>query len=87
MLGHVAIIHTYFWDFLVFSFKARKSLQRQNCFRQNFAQANTAWSRIFREYLRENELLSKTILACLSGVQMVSIHEIKKCQPSRNTAL
>ena len=42
------------------------------------AQANTAWSQIFREYLGENEFLSKTILACLSGAyQMGSIHEIK----------
>ena len=39
--------------------------------------ANTAQSQIFREYLRENEFLSKTILACLSGAQMASIHEIK----------
>ena len=50
------------------------------------AQANTARSRIFREFLRENELLSKTILACLSGAQMASIHEIKKWQKSRDTA-
>ena len=49
-------------------------------------QANTAQSQIFREFLRENELLSKTILACLSGAQMASIHEIKKCQKSRDTA-
>ena len=41
---------------------------------------NTARSQIFREYLCENELLSKTILACLSGAQMALIHEIKKCQ-------
>ena len=27
-----------------------------------------------------HEFLSKTILACLSGAQMASIHEIKKCQ-------
>ena len=33
---------------------------------------------IFREYLCENELLSKTILAYLSGAQKASIHEIKK---------
>ena len=39
------------------------------------AQANTVWSRIFREYLRENKLLSKTILACLSGDQLGSINE------------
>ena len=44
------------------------------------AQANTAQSQIFREYLRENEFLSKTILACLSGAQMDYIHEIKKWQ-------
>ena len=35
---------------------------------------------------RENEILSKTILTCLSGAQMASIHEIKKCQKSRDTA-
>ena len=44
------------------------------------AQANTGRSRIFREFLRENELLAKTILTCLSGAQMASIHEIKKYQ-------
>ena len=44
------------------------------------AQANTAQSRIFREYLCENEYLSKTILACLSGAQLASIYEIKKLQ-------
>ena len=49
------------------------------------AQANTARSQIFCKFLRENELLSKTTLACLSGVQMASIHEIKKCQKSRDT--
>ena len=45
----------------------------------SFLSANTARCRIFREYLRENELLSKTILACLSEAQMASIQEIKKC--------
>ena len=34
----------------------------------------------FPEFLSENEFLSKTISACLSGAQMASIHEIKKCQ-------
>ena len=52
----------------------------------NSAQVNTARSRIFREYLRENEFLSKTILACLSGAQMGSIHEIKNGKKSRDTA-
>ena len=42
------------------------------------AQANTDRSRIFREFLSENEFLSKTILACLLGAQMDSIHEINK---------
>ena len=50
------------------------------CAKSDSAQANTTRSRIFREYLRENEFLSKTILACLSGAQMASIHEIKKWQ-------
>ena len=37
----------------------------------------------------ENELLSKTFLACLaclSGAQMASIHEIKNTKKSRDTA-
>ena len=29
---------------------------------------------VFREYLRENEIFSKTILTCLSGDQMCLIH-------------
>ena len=49
-------------------------------------QANTERSRIFREYLRENEFLSKTILACISRAQMASIHEIKNDKKSRDTA-
>ena len=49
-------------------------------------QGNTARSRIFREYLCENELLSKTILACLSGSQLALIHEIKNANKSRDTA-
>ena len=55
------------------------------CGESNSAQANTAWSRILREYLRKNEFLSKTLLACLSGAQMASIHE-KKAKKSRDTA-
>ena len=42
--------------------------------------------RIFPEYLSENELLSQTILAWLSGAQMASIHEIKNAKKSRHTA-
>ena len=42
-----------------FPLKAMKGLNRQYCSRQNSAQANTSRSRIFREFLRENELLSK----------------------------
>ena len=38
------------------------------------------------EYLRENEFLSKTILACLSGAQMGSIHEKNRGRKSRDTA-
>ena len=57
MLGYVVIDHIYFWIFLFFLFKARGGRQRQNFSRQNSAR--------FREYLRENEFLSTTILACL----------------------
>ena len=38
------------------------------------------------EYLRENELLSKIILAWLSEAQMASIHEIKNGKNSRDIA-
>ena len=58
MLGYVLIDHIYFWIFFYFFlFKARGGRQRQKFSRQNFAR--------FREYLRENEFLSTTILACL----------------------
>ena len=42
------------------------------------AQCDTARSHVFREYLRRNEFFSETILDCLSGTQMGSIHEEKK---------
>ena len=35
MLGYIAIVHVYFLKILVFSFKARRGLQRQNCSWQN----------------------------------------------------
>ena len=57
-----------------------------SCAESDSAQANTARSRIFREYLCENEFLSKIILACLSGAQKASFHEIKKGKQSRDTA-
>ena len=38
------------------------------------------------EYLRENEFLRKTILACLSGDQMGSINEKNRGKKSRDTA-
>ena len=42
---------------------------------------------LFRKYLLKNESFSKTILACLSGAQVGSIHEEKKCnKKSRDTA-
>ena len=44
------------------------------------ARAESDSARVFREYFRENEFLSKTILACLSGARMGLIHEIKKYQ-------
>ena len=39
--------------------------------------AESNFSNFKFEYLRENEFLRKTILACLSGVQMGLIHEKK----------
>ena len=55
------------------------------CAESYSAQANTARSQIFREYLCKNEFLSKAILACLSGAQMASIHE-NRGRKSRDTA-
>ena len=37
--------------------------------------AESNFSNFKFEYLRENEFLRKTILACLSGAQVGSIHE------------
>ena len=44
MLGNDAMVHINFCFFIVFSLKARRGLQRQNCSLQNSAQASTAWS-------------------------------------------
>ena len=41
------------------------------------AWAESNFSNLKFEYLRENEFLRKTILACLSEAQMGSIHEKK----------
>ena len=74
MLGYVAIVHMYSFKHLIFSLKARRGAQTQNCSRQNSAQCYTARSHVYREYLREKEFFSKTILDCLSGTQMSSIY-------------
>ena len=50
------------------------------------AQYHTARSHVFCEYLRENEFFSETILDCLSGTQMSSIHEKKNCKKFHDTA-
>ena len=50
------------------------------------AQYHTARSHVFREYLRENEFFSETILDCLSGTQMGWINEKKNAKKSRDTA-
>ena len=50
--------------------------------------AESNFSNFKFEYLCENEFLRKTILACLSGAQMGSIHEKKnRGRKSRDTAL
>ena len=48
MLGCVAKVHVYFYKNLIYSLKARRGLQRQNCSQQNSGQANTARSRTLR---------------------------------------
>ena len=52
------------------------------CADSDSAQANTVRSRIFCEFLRENDFLGKTVFACLSGAQMASIHEKKNAKKS-----
>ena len=51
------------------------------------AQCYSAQSNLFREYLCENEYVSKTILisTCLSGTQMGWIHRIKNAKNYRDT--
>ena len=44
MLGYIAIVNVNFLKNLIFSFQARRGLQRQNCSWQNSTQANTARS-------------------------------------------
>ena len=43
-------------------------------------------SHLFREYLRENESLRKTILACLLGAQVCLINENQKKRPAGRVA-
>ena len=56
MLGYAAIIHILYVDefFFVFSFKARRGLQRKNCSRQNSAQC---WSLL--DLLKMNSLTQR----------------------------
>ena len=56
------------------------------CAESDSAQYHTAQSHVFREYLRENEFFSETILDCLSGTQMGWINEKKNAKKSRDTA-
>ena len=48
--------------------------------------AESNFSNFKFEYLRENEFLRKTILVCLSGVQMGLINEKNRVRKSRDTA-
>ena len=50
------------------------------CDESDSAQYYTARSYIFSEYLHENEFFSESILDCLSGTQMGSLHGEKKMQ-------
>ena len=48
--------------------------------------AESNFSNFKFEYLCKNEFLRKTILACLSGAQLGSIHEKNRGRKSRDTA-
>ena len=48
--------------------------------------AESNFSNFKFQYLRENEFLRKTILACLSGAQMGLINEKSRVRKSRDTA-
>ena len=58
-----------FFDFL------KGQLYKKNRLPAVLACAELNFSNFKFEYLRENEFVSKTILACLSGVQLGSINE------------
>ena len=54
-------------------------MQYHTCVESNFSNFEC-------EDFRENEFLSKTIVACLSGAQVGSMHEINRGRKSRDTA-
>ena len=98
MLGYVAIVHIYFIKKLIFSIKARRGLERQNCSRKNSAQCDTLLDfRTFQfpavlycaesdsAHIRKNEFFRETILDSLSVTQMGLIHK-KNEKKSRGTA-
>ena len=62
----------------IFSIKARRGLQRKKLL--------PARSHFFREYFRASEFLRKTILTCLLGALMGSIHEKNMPKKSRDTS-
>ena len=59
---------------------------KKNRLRAVLACAESNFLKFKFEYLRKNEFLRKTILACLSGDQMGLINEKNRGQKSRDTA-
>ena len=99
MLGYVAIVHTVYnliFFYILIEGKERPAKTKLfpaklravwYCAESDSAQYHTARSHVFREYLRENEFFSETILDCLSGTQMGWINEEEKnAKKSRDTA-
>ena len=64
----------------------RASLSKKVRLRTLLACSESNFSNFKFEYLCEKEVLRKTILACLSGAQMGSIHEKNIGRKSRDTA-
>ena len=79
MLGCVVIVHIYIFLNLIFSFKARRGLHRQNCCRQNSAQCQPARSQIPRSIsLRRVRL--RAVLATFRFSENLVV-DSAQCQP------
>ena len=90
MLVFVEIVNKYFFLNLIFSFKERRGLQRQNVGRQFWISANlilcqSARSRLFSRISRRKRIFQKNHF-CLFIRGLGGLDSLKKCQKSCDTA-